>query len=372
MRLLMLPRYSRQGANSRYRLWQFIPGLESAGHQVDVKPMLGDRYLEQLYRQGVRPLGSIIAGYARHLSRLTQVHRYDAVILDQELLPYLPPVFEQWLCLRNANVMVDYDDAAYLKYERYSWLRGRIGAIMKAARATVVGNRHLEAYARQFSGDVRFIPTVVDVGKYAAKSHAALDAIRICWIGTPLTAAEYLPALLPVFVELQRRFPQLSFRLIGAGRIAGADAVNVEIVDWSEEKEAELIAECDIGIMPLPDSEFQRGKCGLKLIQYMAAGLPVVASPVGENRYIVDHGQNGFLASDASEWVSQLELLIRDTALRARMGASGRERVEQRYSLAQGLALWTQLLDDLQHAGKKAVLATPSRAEELKSEVASQ
>ncbi len=348
MRILMLPRYGRKGANSRYRLWQYLPLFESAGYRVDVKPMLDDGYLDALYRRGVRPARSLLAGYLRQFPRLLAARRYDAVLLDQELLPYLPPVFEQLLCALNPRVVVDYDDAAYLKYQRLRPLRGRIGKIMGAARAVVVGNRHLERYAGRFSGDVRLIPTVVDVAKYAPRNHAdGSGTIRVCWIGTPVTASQYLPAILPTLRQLQEEFPELTFRFIGAGELAASEGLRLESVAWSEDSEVQALTECDIGIMPLPDGEFQRGKCGLKLIQYMAAGLPVVASPVGENSHIVDHGENGFIAVTARDWVQSLRVLLRERELRARMGRSGRLKVESRYSLSYGFQQWCQLMRDI-------------------------
>ena len=352
MRILMLPRFGLRGANSRYRLWQYIPLFQGAGCTVDVKPMLDDGYLDSLYRNGTRPLRSLVKGYARQVSRMLVVSRYETVLLDQELVPYLPAAFEQLLCRLNRCVIVDYDDAAYVKYQRSRPLRRKIEKIMQAAHTVVVGNRHLETYARQFTNRVRLIPTVVDLCKYTPKSdYTARDGIRICWIGTPVTAKRFLIPMLPVLSKLQSEIPELRFRFIGAGNF-NANGLRLESLSWSEEGEAKLLGESDIGIMPLQDEEFERGKCGLKLIQYMAAGLPVVASPVGENRQIVDHGHNGFLVNSPEDWIRAIRILADRPDLRQQMGTAGRLRAERDYSLAKGFSEWQQVIGSLRNQTK--------------------
>jgi glycosyltransferase involved in cell wall biosynthesis len=348
MRLLMLPRYGPKGANSRYRLWQYVPLLQMAGLRVDVKPMLGDDYLEQLYERGRRPLWPTVKGYLKSIIRTLHARSYDAVVLDQELVPYFPSVFERLLRNLNPRLIVDYDDAAYFKYLKLPILRSKIARVMSLAQTVVVGNHHLAQYARQFSSHVTIIPTVVDHLKYKPRrEHAPQDMVRICWIGTPITAVKFLKPKLPMFLGLKRRFPNLQFRFVGCGDNIEFNSLGVDQRTWSETTEAIDISECDIGIMPLQDDEFERGKCGLKLLQYMAAGLPVVASPVGENRYIVEDGRNGFLAADEPAWVRSLELLIRDHHLRAEFGRLGRKKVEEKYSLQYGFNLWTKTLHEL-------------------------
>ena len=349
MRILMLPRYGRTGANSRYRLWQYLPLFEGAGHQVDCIPMLDDEYLARLYRTGTRSAPSLLSAYGRQLSRLLILHKYQAVLLDQELFPYLPGLLEQLACRIGGRTIVDYDDAAYWKYTQIPILRRKIGVIMRSCHTVVVGNRHLARYAEPYSHRVRVIPTVVDVNRYSVHDYAVRsDTVRICWIGTPITANLYLPLILPSLKTVQKRFPTTIVRIIGTDRLAGTEDLRVEFEPWSEESETRLVSQCDIGIMPLPDSEFQRGKCGLKLIQYMAAGLPTVASPVGENQFIVDHARTGFHAATPEQWVDHLSALITNSRLRAQMGEAGRAKAEAQYSLEVGTSLWIELLREIE------------------------
>ncbi len=344
MKLLMLPRYGRMGASSRYRLMQYVPLFERAGHEVEVWPLLDDEYIRELYARGQRPVTSLLPGYLRRLRRIRQVKGFDTVICEQEAFPYLPDFFELLLRRPASRLFLDYDDAAYVRYERVPFLKKKIAHVMSWADAVVAGNRHLASYAQQFARRVTVIPSVVDLSKYREGQIVRNTAV-VCigWIGTPITA-ELLTPLLPVFVRLQSRFSRVIFRFIGAGDGLQTKALRCETPAWSEESEGRLLAECDLGIMPLPDTEFARGKCGLKLVQYMACGLPVVASPVGVNREIVGHGQSGFLASTATEWDEALTCLIANRELRFRMGLAAKQKVENEYTLEHGFARWMEVL----------------------------
>src|SRR5208283_4737563 len=301
MRILMLPRYSRLGASSRYRFMQYVPMFKQAGAEVEVWPLLDDAYIRDLYSRKRRPISSVVAGYERRLRQMRSVRDFDAVICEQEAFPHLPDWFERVLRRRSRRLILDYDDAAYVRYQKNPFLKNKVARLMAWADCVVVGNAHLAAYAEQFARRVMQIPTVVDLSRYGKRSAPRGSTVRVAWIGTPITAM-FLTPLIPIFETLGQKHPKLVFRFIGAGKGMAARSFSAELPEWSEELETDLLSECDIGIMPLPDTEFTRGKCGLKLIQYMASGLPVVASPIGANREIVTHGHNGFLASSPTEW----------------------------------------------------------------------
>ncbi len=344
MRILMLPRYTARGASSRYRCWQYVPGLRRAGHEVEIKPLLSDGYLPELYGTGHRGWRWLAAGYASRLLDALRARRYDAVVCEQEAFPFLPAAVELIITKLNARVMLDYDDAAYCKYERWPVLRKKIARLMAAAEMVVVGNNHLAGYARKFTPHVTVIPTVVDLAAYPNHQDATPSStIRIAWIGTPMTA-NYLKPLIPELERLQTKHPNVGFRFIGAGSLP-TNGLRIESREWSAATEGQLLSECDIGIMPLCDTEFTRGKCGLKLIQYMACGLPVVASPVGVNRKIVEENRNGFLAANSGEWFKKLEALVENAELRRRLGESGRSKVAAEYTVEQGLAKWLKILE---------------------------
>jgi len=354
MNLLLLTRYGRMGASSRCRLLQYAPLFEKAGHQVDVWPLVDDTYLRRLYENGRRPWANVFLGYTRRILRITELRNFDAVVCEQEAFPYMPVAWEDCLRRRCRRFFVDYDDAAYVRYERWPLLKNKIPRIMGAASGVVVGNPYVAQYARQFNPRVAIIPTMVDLARYPERPRAkTTSAIRVAWIGTPVTVKLLIP-LVPVLQRIQQENKNLAFRFIGAGHASLFDGLNAETPEWSEQEEAKLLADCDLGILPLPDDEFARGKCGFKLIQYMACYLPVVASPVGVNREIVEHGRNGFLASNPEEWYAALSRLIVDRNLRQSMGRAARDKVESCYTLERGFPKWLEVIEGL--AARRALI----------------
>lgn len=336
MRVLLLSRYGSMGASSRVRYLQYLPYFRSQGVNVSVVPLFSDRYVRALYEDGARHW-EIIAGYWLRVVTLFQVRRFELLIVEKELFPFLPAVVERFLRLMKVPYLVDYDDALFHRYDCHSnilvrWFLGRkIDVVMCHAAAVVAGNDYLADRARKAGAQcIEVIPTVVDTDRYKPRSYAVNEKPVIGWIGTPNTS-HYLEPLLPVFQQLHKEKP-VRFVAIGA-RMEAFVGTPVEVHSWSEEAEVKAIQQFDIGIMPLEDSPWERGKCGYKLIQYMACGLPVVASHVGVNQQIVEHGSNGFLANNLYEWEQTLRCLLNDVELRRVMGCKGREQVEAWYSL---------------------------------------
>ena len=330
----MLTRYGRRAASSRLRSMQYQPWLESAGLEVEVAPLFSDAYVANLGKGG-RGLSEIARAYARRLHTLLDVRSFDLLWIEKEALPWLPYAIENRL-LRGAPYALDYDDAVFHRYDQHrsAWVRSFLGRkldrLMAGAKLVVAGNDYLAQRALDAGAtSVEVIPTVVDLDRYvvAAPVQASGRVPLIVWIGSPSTA-KYLEPLVGPLGELARRIP---FQLRIVGSRLDIPGVDVECLQWTEESEAKSIAGGDIGIMPLSDSPWERGKCGYKLIQYMAVGLPVVASPVGVNAAIVGDGISGFLARSAGEWVQRLEFLLTDEGLRRKMGAAGRTRVENEY-----------------------------------------
>jgi glycosyltransferase involved in cell wall biosynthesis len=356
MRILMLTRYAAMAPSSRYRFLQFVPLLERhGGHSVEVRPMLSDEYLQALYHEGRRKARHLFAGYWNRGVQLRGLCDCDLVICEQEFLPYFPAFVETLIARRCPRLIVDYDDAAYYKYSDLPGLKKRIPALMAAAEAVVVGNRHLEEFARRHNRNVRVIPTVVDTTRYRLKQdYTARAGIKLVWIGTPVTA-QLLRPIAPVLNKLRQNYPALQLRLIGSGDRLRDVLPFADIVEWSEAKETILLSDCDIGLMPLSDNDFTRGKCGLKLIQYMATGLPVVGSPVGANCEIITDGGDGFLAGQPKEWGAALERLITSENLRRDFGRNGAAKIRQRYSLEQGFDAWMSLIEPTRHWDTKSL-----------------
>lgn len=333
----LLSKFARSGASSRLRMFQYLPDLERLGVMVDPRPLLPDAYVTALF--GGKPnLARLIA--ARHYAtRMRGLWRTDTADLDWvegELLPFVPHRLETAFrrgCRRP--FIAEYDDALFHRYGLSSSdivrsvLGRKIDAVMREAACVIVGNRYLAQWAQQAgAARVEIIPTVVDIHRYAPVMHQQRPQLVIGWIGSPVTQ-HYLLAVHEALREICTRHNAV-LRLVGArtGIAEQLSGVPIECVPWTEQDEASLLSGMDVGIMPLLDGPWERGKCGYKLVQYMACGLPVLASPVGVNSELVTPGVNGFLPISTRDWVTTLSSLLGSVELRQRLGMAGRARVE--------------------------------------------
>ena len=334
--VLALTRYERLGASSRIRFLQFMPALEQQGFTFDVQPLLDNDYVRSLYGGPPVGAGNLLRSYGRRFRALHRRMRYDVIWLEKEALPWLPTWMEI-ARLQGIPYVVDYDDAWFHRYENH-WLSPLLGhkidAVMRVAHTVVAGNDYLARRARQAGArHVEIVPTAIDLDRYRDLPAApASEAVTIGWIGIPLNA-HYLTIIEPA-LRIVAREADIKLHVVGAPVPPELGGIPAESLPWSEDSEIARIAAFDVGIMPLHDTPWERGKCAYKLLQVMAAGKPVIASPVGANAQVVQHGVNGFLAGTAEEWTQALRTLATDAALRQRMGAEARRTVEDRYSAA--------------------------------------
>ena len=331
MRILYLTKYSQTGPSSRYRVYQYLDYFRSEGIECTIRPLFEERYFKILFS----PLGIyrlilriIYSGLrlAKRVMDLRYVTSHDLIVVEQEIFPYLPPILEYLIKFLNKNLIVEFDDAIFLTLG-HSY---KLPRIVRLARHVIVGNDYLKKYAQEYNKRVTVIPTALDTEKYHVREGRKGKEIVIGWIGLPYNLSHLL-RLERVFKILSERYP-ITLKVISACELK-MEGVKVINRRWNLETEMEELEGLDIGIMPLPDNEWSRGKCGLKILQYMGLGIPVVASPVGVNREIIQDGVNGFWASSEKEWVERLSLLIEDEELCRRLGKKGRERVENDYSL---------------------------------------
>lgn len=339
MKVLLLSRYPRIGASSRLRSYQYLPGLAESGIEVSVSPLFSEAYLEDFYRSGKKRPTALLLAYWSRLKQLLKANQFDLLWVEKELFPWLPAFAEQLLARLGLPLLVDYDDAIFHRYDqsRSALLRTLLGKkidrVMASASLVTVGNDYLAKRAEAAGAPrVMRIPTVLDVKRYQVKTVSEHSPVTVGWIGSPTTAG-YLELILEPLRAVARKHP-LRLMVVGA-QIEPIDDLPVVCVDWSEAHEAELIQQFDLGVMPLADQLWEKGKCGYKLIQYMACALPVIASPIEVNREIVEHGVDGYLAEDAAAWESALIRLIESAPLRQEMGRIGRAKVEQHYSLSR-------------------------------------
>lgn len=343
IRVLALTPVPEEGAGCRFRISQYIPLLSAQGFDVTVSPFLTREFFRMVYRPG-HHLEKAAWFLSRSLDRLRTVlarDAYDLLFLYREAFPIGPPLIERLLARSGRPPIVyDFDDAVFLPNtsEANSFLSAlkcpeKIGTIIEKSTVVVAGNQYLAQYARRHHSRVTVIPSVVDTARFVPRPtpKAPGDLPVVGWICTP-TTARYLDAIAPALARVQRQRPY-QLRVAGAGRPFSCEGVTVANVPWELRNEVSLFNTCDIGVYPMPDDEWTKGKCGFKAIQFMACGVPVVASAVGVNPEIIQDGVNGFLASTEDEWAEKLTRLAEDPSLRQRMGEAGRQTIHDRYSL---------------------------------------
>jgi glycosyltransferase involved in cell wall biosynthesis len=311
-------------ASYRLRIAALIEPLGRRGWQLEVK---------------LRPRGLLAR---RRLLRTA--NEYQAVILQRKLLDGIDA---RLLESRARRVFFDVDDAvmycqgnAGLLSRRRAWRRFQ--ATARHVNTVVAGNAYLGELFRREGARTLILPTVADVGRYSVKVHAASTAPTLVWIGSHSTLG-YLAECLPALGRAAERVPGLKLLVIADETLPSAP-LPIEFIPWSAQTEAASLCRGDIGIAPTPSDAWTAGKCGFKIVQYMAAGLPVIASPVGANAELVVAGNTGLLPANADDWVAAIVELANDTPLRARMGAAARQRAEQEYSLERAVAFWDALL----------------------------
>jgi len=349
-RLLFLSKYDITGASSRYRFYQFQSHFETAGWDCTFSPLFDTAYLEGRYKQGRGRFGDIARAFGRRLGALPHARRFDMVILEAELIPYLPHGLERVLMCAVPHYVVDYDDAIFHNYDRHgrrslrALLHDKIDGVMHGAQAVIAGNGYLAERAHKAGARrVEIIPTVLDADRYVPRGSIQGAPPVIGWIGSPSTAVFLNQVAKPLARIAKSHGAQVT--LIGSGPVTLQD-VTPRIVSWNAQSEAAQIAAFDIGIMPLPDTPWARGKCGFKLLQYMAAGVPTVASPVGANCEIVVP-QTGILAETPQDWYAAFVDLIEAPQDAHRKGLAGRKRLLEHYVTQAAARHWISLLDDL-------------------------
>jgi glycosyltransferase involved in cell wall biosynthesis len=301
-------------------------------------PLFDKKYLNRLYAGKRRGILRIIAAYFKRLNGIVRANQFDLIWIEKELFPWIPPWFESYLVHTKIPVVVDYDDAIFHHYDLNHHyivrrLLGRkIDRVMQQACLVIAGNRYLARRADQAGARwIERIPSVIDLARYRILPRRTDRPFIVGWVGSP-TTAKYLKLVEPALIEFcQKRDARLV--VVGAGNPDLSPQIPVDLRPWSEASEVADIAEFDVGIMPLTDTPWARGKCGYKLIQYMACGRPVVASRISADLDIIQAGETGFLAHSTAQWFDRLDILYKDRKFGARMGKKGREIVAARFSL---------------------------------------
>lgn len=336
----------------RFRIEQWEPLLRQQGVETTFAPFVCEELHNTLYKPGrtVRKAQLLMGALARRFRLLRNVCTYDAVFIFREAALLGPPVFERMIHRAGVPFVFDFDDAVFRMQEggsvnplaKYVKNVGKTATTCRLASHVLAGNDYLADYARQFNSNVTIIPTTIDTEKYTltpATNEPTREAVNvnsdvpvIGWSGSYSTV-QYLGILRSALTKLAK-LERFRLRVIGSTDDFPIEGIETETHAWRSQTEVVDLRGMDIGLMPLPDDEWTRGKCGLKALQYMALGIPTICSPVGVNSEIICDGENGFLATTEDEWVVKLRQLLRSAELRERLGRAGRRTVETEYSAA--------------------------------------
>ncbi len=336
--LALVPYPTGRVPGQRYRIEQWAPHLRGLGVGVELAPALSPAAHDWLQRSGSLALkaAGLLAAHVGRRRLLARLVGFDLAYVYREAVPGRSDWFERRLAARLPFVL-DFDDAIYLPAvspvnAAFGWLKdpGKTERLCRLARRVMVGNETLAAWATPRSSAVDVVPSTIDTDAYVPRPRPP-EAGRppvIGWTGSA-TTVPYLEALAPALLRLRQQRP-FELRVIGAEPRLPA-GLDLRCVPWSAASEVADLQQLDLGLMPLSDDPWSRGKCGMKALQYMALGIPPVVAPVGVNATIVRHGQNGLHATSEDEWVEALLRLLDDPALRARLGAEARRTVEASY-----------------------------------------
>ncbi len=348
LRILGLSLFGRKGASSRYRLYQYIPILEQKQIFITVYPLINDKAYD--FFMSNKQLNPILKPFLRFIlvsSAMTKrffhilkAGSYDAVYIQKDVLPS----FYFFLLKKlNPNIIFDLDDAIFedhatvkpsiFSLERlfFSLRKNNLNKILISSKAVTVTVPYLADYVKRYNNNVHLITGPIDCSLYKPFKKKNTDKIVIGWIGSPVTS-KYVENILPALKEIQSTYPEIEFHLIGSKKFK-SENLNIKFYEWSEEKEIELLSEFVIGIMPLSDDKWSKGKGGLKILQYFAMGIPVVCSPVGINSDLVSDGINGFWAMTEYDWIKNIGNLISDTDLRTKFSVEGKKTVQEKFDL---------------------------------------
>ena len=352
--LFIVPYPENQAPSQRLKFEQYYNHFREAGYTVEHDPFMSDDLWKIVYKKGhfLQKCYYVLLAYLHRIGGLFRLKKYDLVYVHLWVTPFGPPIFE-WLYRKLSRKMIyDIDDLVYLTQARSTandfvgFLKGRKKPIylMKHADHIITCTPYLEKFVRKFNDQTTDISSTIDTDRYRPKKNYDLKEgeLVLGWSGSHSTSA-YLRLLTPVFLRLKEQ--NIKFRLLVMGDPGfSIKGIIVEALPWKEGYETEVIGRFDIGLYPLPDEEWVYGKSGLKALQYMAMGVPTIASAIGTNFRIIEDGTNGFLVNNEEEWFQRIMQLATDPVFRENLGRKAIQTVEEHYSVRQNRLLYLSIL----------------------------
>lgn len=345
--LLVLHRKDRS-PGQRYRIEQYIQYLNQEKVETHFSPLLKTEKEDKNFYSNKNYIPKVLIGiktFIRRVKDVLSIGKYDIVLIFRDAF-FFGTFFEKWIKKKNIKIIYDFDDAIWLMDENpnqgvFNKLKNpeKTATICRLADQVIVGNAYLAKYASHYNQNVTIIPSTIDFSHYVYKEQEQKEKVCIGWTGS-FSTVKHFNTIMPALEIIKEKYEEdVYFKLIGVPSFVNKK-LGLKGIPWKSETESKDLSELDIGLMPLPDNEWTRGKCAMKGLQYMALEIPTIMSPIGVNADIIKDGENGFLASSTEEWVEKLSLLIENPTLRKKMGKAGRKTVEASYSVEANKDLW--------------------------------
>lgn len=351
--LFIAPHRFNRSPSQRYRFEQYFEFFKKNNIQPELSFIISETDDAVFYGEGkfIRKLFIFLKSIFIRIKDWKNYSNYDIVFVQREALMIGSSFFERKIKNSKAKFIFDFDDAIWKldtsdANKKWEWLKNpnKTNEIISASDLVIAGNNYLMNYARQYNSSVNLIPTTIDTNFHQPiYNRTNSDIITIGWSGSK-TTIKHFESSIPVLLKLKEKYgKKIEFKVMGDNSFT-KDELNIKGISWSHETEVEIINSFNIGIMPLPDDEWAKGKCGLKGLSYMACAIPTIMSPVGVNSKIIQHGENGFLANTEEEWFNYLSLLIENPDLRKQLGENARKTVEEKYSVEANKHLYLQAI----------------------------
>lgn len=351
--------------SQRFRFEQYLGFLKENGYDYEFSWLISEKDDARFYSPGKLRTKMLILlrSWWKRKKDAWRAGEYDIVFVQREAFMTGSTRFEKKFAASGAKLVFDFDDAIWNldisdANKKFGWLKnpGKTAEIIAMSDLVIAGNQYLADYARRHNKNVVIIPTTIDTTEYSRNQTACSSrtvnvraqqpTVCIGWSGS-ITTIKHFEFAVPFLRELRKKYGEkITIKVIGDGSYVNTE-LGIRGIAWKKEDEIRELSSFDIGIMPLPDDEWAKGKCGLKGLQYMALGIPTIMSPVGVNTEIIRDGENGMLASGTAEWVGKLEQLIADDQLRKQMGEKARETVEKQYSVNAWKEKYLTLFNEL-------------------------
>ncbi len=340
--LYVVPHRLNRSPGQRFRCEQYVKPLEEAGFTITYSNIISEKDDQIFYSKGkyLKKTWILFSSFFQRLKDVRRAKKYDIVFIYREAFMLGTTFFEKRLRVRNPRIIFDFDDAIWLNdtsqgNENLSWLKkpSKTAKIIEMSDLVLAGNNYLANYAQPFNPRVEIMPTTIDTNYHKVENKEKKSS-RICigWTGTS-TTLKHFETIIPILIKIRKKYNDLIYFKVIVNFPYKVPELEIEASNWSLKDEIRDLSEIDIGIMPLPDDEWAKGKCGFKGLQYMSLEIPTIMSPVGVNTEIIQDGKNGFLAVGEEEWIEKLSVVIENPELRNKIGVAGRKTVIEKYSV---------------------------------------